>query len=32
MSVLNPPEENILMEDPTDEDFCHVDTNSERVE
>ncbi|KAG2761976.1 hypothetical protein PC116_g22180 [Phytophthora cactorum] len=32
MSVgeLNPPEENILMEDPTDEDFCLIDTNSER--
>ncbi|KAG3080458.1 hypothetical protein PI124_g18355 [Phytophthora idaei] len=29
---LNPPEENILMEDPTDEDFCRIDTNSERSE
>ncbi|RAW43053.1 hypothetical protein PC110_g826 [Phytophthora cactorum] len=27
--LLNPPEENVLMEDPTDEDFCPVETNSE---
>ncbi|KAG4063379.1 hypothetical protein PC123_g1850 [Phytophthora cactorum] len=27
--LLNPPEENVLIEDPTDEDFCRVDTNSE---
>ncbi|KAG2762660.1 hypothetical protein JG687_00015580 [Phytophthora cactorum] len=27
--LLNPPEENVLMEDPTDEDFCRVFTNSE---
>ncbi|KAG2771722.1 hypothetical protein JG687_00010418 [Phytophthora cactorum] len=27
--LLNPPEENVLMEYPTDEDFCRVDTNSE---
>ncbi|KAG3097430.1 hypothetical protein PI124_g10209 [Phytophthora idaei] len=27
--LLNPPEENDFMEDPTDEDFYRVDTNSE---
>ncbi|KAG6977017.1 hypothetical protein JG688_00000818 [Phytophthora aleatoria] len=27
--LLNPPKENVLIEDPTDEDFCRVDTNSE---
>ncbi|KAF1778846.1 hypothetical protein GQ600_9900 [Phytophthora cactorum] len=27
--LLNPPEENVLMEDPTDEDYCPVDSNSE---
>ncbi|KAG3111408.1 hypothetical protein PI124_g9847 [Phytophthora idaei] len=27
--LLNPSEENILVEDPTDEDFCRVDANSE---
>ncbi|KAG6943361.1 hypothetical protein JG688_00017644 [Phytophthora aleatoria] len=27
--LLNPPEENDLMVDPTDEDFYRVDTNSE---
>ncbi|KAG6962803.1 hypothetical protein JG688_00008432 [Phytophthora aleatoria] len=27
--LLNPPEENVLMEDPTDEDYCRVDSNSE---
>ncbi|KAG4057475.1 hypothetical protein PC123_g7494 [Phytophthora cactorum] len=27
--LLNPSEEKILMEDPTDEDYCRVDTNSE---
>ncbi|KAG3087991.1 hypothetical protein PI124_g17800 [Phytophthora idaei] len=27
--LLNPPEENVLMEDPTDEDFCPVETNFE---
>ncbi|KAG2834147.1 hypothetical protein PC129_g21312 [Phytophthora cactorum] len=27
--LLNPSEENILVEDPTDEDFCRVFTNSE---
>ncbi|KAG6954298.1 hypothetical protein JG687_00011870 [Phytophthora cactorum] len=24
--LLNPSEENVLMEDPTDEDFCRIDT------
>ncbi|KAG6968378.1 hypothetical protein JG688_00005832 [Phytophthora aleatoria] len=27
--LLNPSEEKFLMEDPTDEDYCRVDTNSE---
>ncbi|KAG3123888.1 hypothetical protein PC128_g27565 [Phytophthora cactorum] len=27
--LLNPPEEIVLKEHPTDEDFCRVDTNSE---
>ncbi|KAG3110208.1 hypothetical protein PI124_g14805 [Phytophthora idaei] len=27
--LLNPPEEIVLKEHPTGEDFCHVDTNSE---
>ncbi|KAG3084321.1 hypothetical protein PI124_g18696 [Phytophthora idaei] len=27
--MLNPPEENVFIEDPTDEDFCSIDTNSE---
>ncbi|KAG3097872.1 hypothetical protein PI124_g15553 [Phytophthora idaei] len=27
--LLNPLEENDLMEDPTDEDYCRVDSNSE---
>ncbi|KAG2773431.1 hypothetical protein Pcac1_g15764 [Phytophthora cactorum] len=27
--LLNPSEETIFMEDPTDEDYCRVDTNSE---
>ncbi|KAG6950815.1 hypothetical protein JG688_00013996 [Phytophthora aleatoria] len=26
--LLNPSEVNVLMEDPTDEDFCRIDTNS----
>ncbi|KAG6950126.1 hypothetical protein JG687_00014441 [Phytophthora cactorum] len=30
--LLNSPEENILKEHPTDEDFCRVDTNSEKRE
>ncbi|KAG6956936.1 hypothetical protein JG687_00010288 [Phytophthora cactorum] len=26
--LLNPPEENVLNDHPTDEDFCRVDANS----